>query len=43
MNDDQAERLLDLLVRIHNDFLSRFKAFSSDLEKYVIWLTSKRG
>lgn len=49
MNDEQSERLIaalekgnEVLSAIHNDFISRFKQFNSDLEKYVIWLTAGR-
>lgn len=39
MNDDQADRLIETLQAILVELHGARKQITSDLEKYVIWLT----
>jgi len=41
VNDDQAERLIDVLVRLHVDLETTVRWVRDNADKWLVWLASK--
>lgn len=43
MNDDQAERLIEVLSRMHVDLETSMRYFRENIDKWIVWLAGQRG